>query len=47
MVAFVKYNPNEVPQNNGNIFKSLRGGVKSSVPGMLMVLTIIDILTVF
>jgi hypothetical protein len=47
MVAFVKYNPKETPLREGNVFKSLRGGVISKTPGILMILTIIDILTVF
>jgi hypothetical protein len=47
MVAFVKYNPNDASLKSGNVFKSLRGGVGSKHPGVLMVLTIIDILTVF
>lgn len=47
MVAFVRCPPGEAGKKEGNVFKSLRGGVASSSEGVMMVLTIIDILTVF
>ena len=47
MVAFVSHPPHDTPSKNGNSFKSLRGGIPSSVPGKMLVLSIIDILTDF
>ena len=47
MVAFVRHPAGEEGRKEGNAFKSLRGGVASRTPGVLMVLTIIDILTAF
>lgn len=47
MVAFVRYPVGEASKKEGNVFKSVRGGVASSEEGVLLVLSIIDFLTVF
>ena len=47
MVAFVKYEGELSASNELNLFKKVKGGVISKEKGLLYVLSIIDILTVF